>query len=203
MFEGCYKCSFLSPCQLFVYMYSLIEIQSTQLRLSLVRQLLKFTKRWNLSLKKLLHVRHLDSLIPVGTLPKSKIKQRTLDSWKRHWKTFCSRSATSEGLIFLIPGPVILLSTDSIPKRADPKLTGSLCALLAGHTRLQLHKHKLGLTFSPTCICLAEHESPMHFIFSCYLYSNHSSEIHPDVCNWPSILGVFKKNWSPCLTHLV
>ena len=53
-----------------------------------------------------------------------------------------------------------------------PRLVGSLCALLTGHSRLQLHMYRLKLTFSPTCICLAEDETSIHFLSECKLFSH-------------------------------
>ena len=55
-------------------------------------------------------------------------------------------------------------------KVSTPRLVGVALSLVSGHCDLQLHRYKLGLTYSPTCLCLTEDESAGHFVLRCPLY---------------------------------
>ena len=85
-----------------------------------------------------------------------------------------------------------LIHNNNIRTDCNPMLVGSLCALLTGHTRLQLHRYKLGLTFTFTCICLGGDESPYHFVFECALHINIRNNFkltlnHP--VHWESLIS--------------
>ena len=54
----------------------------------------------------------------------------------------------AEGLLASMTLPSAILTQNPIPNKLNNKLTGSLCALLTGHSRLQSHKYELGLTLN-------------------------------------------------------
>ena len=99
-----------------------------------------------------------------GTLSKTRIMKHVKSIWQSKWANFCLNNGAIEGLLGYIQDPIKLISTNKVPLTYRPKLVGSLCVLLTGHTRLQLHLYKLKLTHSPTCICLEGDESPIHFV---------------------------------------
>ena len=82
-----------------------------------------------------------------------------------------------------------LLNKNAIPLYPNPKLVGILCSLLSGHTKLQVHLYKLKLTFSPTCICLKDDETPHHYIFDCPDFINTRNICQPILGNWHSLLS--------------
>ena len=88
----------------------------------------------------------------------------------RRWNKYLTTSQGLDGLLYMLP-PDLLLS-EKLSLHLNPKLFGKLASLLTGHCNLQLHKYKLGLTYTPTCVCRAADESVHHHIFQCKIYDN-------------------------------
>ena len=107
--------------------------------------------------------------------------------------TFLILQDGSDGLLF--KNPMKNYSSAQLPLNiSNGYNVGVLISLLTGHCNLQLHLYKLKLTFSPTCICLTEDESPYHFIFSCPLYSNLRKKVQPKLENYHSLLMFVKQS---------
>ena len=140
---------------------------------------------------KFLGLRLIDNftVLSANSFSRYKIKAYITTKWKESWCNYMRSSGNTDGLLSFIENPTDLIDKSSIPLNNPAKLVGSLCALLTGHTRLQLHTYKLKLTFSPTCICLEEDESPYHFVFTCKLYSIPRSCSMPSLDDWHSILS--------------
>ena len=88
----------------------------------------------------------------------------------RRWRTFLNLQNGTDGLAYHLD-PDHLLS-DPIPLNLNRVLLGKICSLFSGHCNLQSHKYKLGLTFTPTCVCLEEDETVYHHLFYCAIYNN-------------------------------
>ena len=100
--------------------------------------------------------------------------------------------STTDGLLYLFSDCKLIWNEQRIPLCTDPRLLGQLCGLLTGHANLQLHRYRLGLTFSPTCICLGGDESPQHFLFECETYREIREKFPPSLNNWNSIIYYLK-----------
>ena len=182
-----------------------LPIQYTILRLGLVSQLIssqhnlelqtypnsklsrliladitKFTKTRNLSQP--LQLEKCD-------FTKSKIHNYGNKLWQDQWVRYCRNNDTSYGLLHLIKDKTSLITNNPVPISQHPRLVGSICALLSGHTRLQLHTYKLKLTYSPTCICLAEDETSEHYVVKCKLYDTLRQSKQPSIEDWDSIIS--------------
>ena len=118
---------------------------------------------------------------------KLKIRNHIQQLWEKSWQNFCSFNTQSEGLLTHITDCKQLLNKQKLPLDIEPRLLGQLCGLITGHANLQLHKYKLGLTYSPTCICLEGDESPLHFLFECVTYSEIRQKFPPSIDSWDSI----------------
>ena len=174
-----------------------IPLQYLQGRLALIKQLLAYsndnigqyprsnlTKLFQSDIYKL--NRASKSAEPIQ-LTKPSIKRHLLNTWVNHWKRFCLTQGASNGLLYSMQDPSQLI-LKPIPTDCHPKTFGSLCALLSGHTRLQLHTYNLGLTYSPTCICLLEDETPHHFLHVCPCYEPIRKLHKPTLGEWDNIV---------------
>ena len=87
----------------------------------------------------------------------------------RKWSSFIESKQGYDGLYYLL-SPESLRNC-SVPMSDSPRTVGAVASLFTGHCNLQLHKYKLGMTYTPTCACLHEDESVKHHVFSCGLYN--------------------------------
>ena len=115
-------------------------------------------------------------------LTKSKIKSHINREWERQWTKF-RLYHNGTGLIDIMDYPVKPLDL-----RLTPKLLGSICAAMTGHTRLQCHLYRIGMTFTPLCICLGGDESVFHHVFECALYKQSRLTTKPTTNNIDSIV---------------
>lgn len=134
----------------------------------------------------------LDMVEYVSQAKPSNIHKYIHKSWEDSWRNFCVQFSQPGSLLQLLTNPIDLLNKRRLPLQANSMLVGQLCSLLTGHTRLQLHKYKLGHTFSPTCICLRGDETPLHFIQECVTYQIARSESKPTTDNWGSIIDFLR-----------
>ena len=136
--------------------------------------------------------RRLDDDQAIISFKKSQINKHIYKRWQMRWQTCCLQFNSSQGLLGLLADKSSLIYYNKIPLHLNPRIIGSLCALITGHTRLQLHTYKLKLTYSPTCVCLEEDESPHHYLFNCKLYNHARICSMPILPNWESIIEFIK-----------
>ena len=122
-----------------------------------------------------------------------KIDTHANDVWSTSWSNFCRRYNSSESLINFVPNCKSLLSNARIPTNYETKLTGQLCSLISGHSNLNAHLFRLGLTLTPLCACSEGDETPLHYLFECKLYESDRVELQPSPPNWLNILQFIKK----------
>ena len=147
----------------------------------------------NASSRKFLGVRQLNSVdLKSSNFKKSTINKYITKKWKETYNNYSKFSGTSYGLLLYVQDKATLIDSNPIPIQAAPRLVGNLCALLTGHTRLQLHTYRLGLTYSPTCVCLSEDETSQHYVFECELYKHVRNKTSPSVNDWYSIIDYIK-----------
>ena len=158
-----------------------MKLRHTQLRLTTLKQLIlsnnfqiqdnpksKLTLSLKTEVAKLLGIRTVTENTQIATtrLSRSQILNYITKLWKRIWNLTCICSGPTDNLLCKMGNPDALLTHNKVPLDRNPKITGSLCALLSGHSRLQAHLYRLGQTFSPTCICLGGDETPSHYVLS-------------------------------------
>lgn len=103
-------------------------------------------------------------------LRNSEIRKCTSKERSRKWETFLKLQSGSDGLAYHLE-PNFLIK-NPLPLNMDPKLLGKACSLFSGHCNLNLHRYRLGLSFSPTCVCLQEDETVSHHLFRCPNYAS-------------------------------
>ena len=199
---GCLKESLRAPFNPpaeFLHLFTEIPqtaVRHSALRLSLVRQLLKGeTWRGDLLLRKgpLVSALKADLASFLGRSQSSNIQFDMFSKGARvkfmsikklsSWNAFVSRNGASLGMMGFLP--VGHLSHSPIPLGYPPRVVGALCSLVTGHCMLQEHVYKLGLSFTPTCVCLTGDESVAHFLFDCPLYVNLRKELV--LTEWSSV----------------
>ena len=111
--------------------------------------------------------------ITLKDLNKTSIKRHCNATWKRRWEVYIrNNSQGTEGLLEELAGDISGKDIVREFLHIEPLTVGRALSLVAGHCNLLLHRYKLGLTYSPTCLCLEEDESPRHFVKHCTLFSN-------------------------------
>ena len=179
-----------------------LEIRYCQLRLSLARSLIKsgnfsfldsvsrsaVKDKILIDCRQYLNLRHQPNSAELEEklFTKAKIRKFCHDKWVKSYMNFC-RSTPCCGLLDNLDLCWNVIFANRIPLTITPKIFGSICALLTGHCRLQLHLYKLNLTFSPTCICLMSDESPQHYLHECPLYDDVRLRSPPNCSNWTSL----------------
>ena len=122
----------------------------------------------------------------------SMIKSHIHRLWETSWQNFCKYTNQSDGLLYHLNDCKLVLTKQRVPLHTIPRLLGQLCSLLTGHANLELHRYKLGLLYSPTCICLVGDKSPLHFLFEWETYSTVTEIYQPTLENWNTILDFLK-----------
>ena len=103
---------------------------------------------------------------------------------EKNFRSFLRRKGAGGGLhVFL---DVEQLLRVPVPRTLSPRVFGALCSLVTGHCALLEHKFKLGLSFTPTCICLEGDESVSHYMFECPLYESERKKLM--LKSWDSIV---------------
>ena len=102
-------------------------------------------------------------------LRKSEINKCIRNENRRKFESFLKVQSGSDGLAYYLEPDY--LAKNTIPLNMDPRLLGKVCSLFSGHCNLGVHRYKLGLSFSPTCVCLQEDETVAHHVFKCPLYA--------------------------------
>ena len=183
----------------FLMSYSLLQ-------LTLIRQLIdsnctdiflsndksKITQSVKHNCCEFLQVRKIDlnTKFELHNFKKANIEKHITQKWKNSFTNSCLHSGTNYEILHLLSDVTSII--DKIPLYRRPRLVSSLCALLTEHSRLQLHLYKLKLTFSPTCICLAEDETSIHFLSECKLFSHIRNRTKPMPEDWHSIIDFIK-----------
>ena len=166
-----------------------IRIQHMTGRLGLARQLLTMNDCTLWSCERSILVANTQSLIRKvmqrrvlcqqevarSDISRSKVGAFVDREWERQWGKFRTYH-NGTGLINLMDYPAQELNL-----RLAPRLLSSLCAVMTGHTRLQCHLYTLGLTFTPTCVCLGGDETVWHHIFECTLHGRARGMTRPRV----------------------
>ena len=180
----------------------------TKLRLNLVKQLIKISDNSleayrKSSLVKIINSETLKFLKWKGKeneklepqiLSKTNLKKFTMKNWSLRFNNYLkAEGCCTYGLLHILPNPVSFLLTNRSSLENNPQDVGSLCALLSGHSRLQLHRYVLGLTYSPTCICLQGDESSIHYVFDCAINEFARRETRPSIENLNSLLQFLRK----------
>ena len=117
---------------------------------------------------------------------KSIIHRKLREDRQQRWKTSLEIGNCGTGLL-------VDLRTDHLEKHPFPldiprKETSILTGVLTGHINLQCHLYRIGITFSPTCICLQEDETVQHYLYNCSLYTHLRTAHPPDINDYGSIL---------------
>ena len=127
-----------------------------------------------------------------NTISKNLILKNTTQKWKNRFTNSCLHSGTNYGILHLLSDVASIIEKNPTPLYGRPRLVDSLCALLTGHSKRQLHLYRLKLTFSATCICLAEEKKFIHFLSECKLFSHIRNCIKPMREDWHSIMDFIK-----------
>ena len=117
---------------------------------------------------------------------KAKVKKLLTTERERQWKMALLNGQCQQGLLAEL-SPDHLLSFP-IPLGNPRKVVGYLCDLLTGHSKLQLFQYIINKTYSPTCSCLAEDETPSHFLYRCKDFSSLRSRVQPNPFDWDSLI---------------
>ena len=127
-----------------------------------------------------------------NTISKNLILKNTTQKWKNRFTNSCLHFGTNYGILHLLSDVASIIEKNPTPLYGRPRLVDSLCALLTGHSKRQLHLYRLKLTFSATCICLAEEKKFIHFLSECKLFSHIRNCIKPMREDWHSIMDFIK-----------
>ena len=108
--------------------------------------------------------------LSVNELKRTRLKKHCEEQWHKRW--IATTSTLQDDTVLGILPQHYFEKHDAIRKLevSTPRLVGAALSLVSGHCDLQLHRYKLGLTYSPTCLCLTEDESAAHFVMRCPLY---------------------------------
>ena len=114
--------------------------------------------------------------ITQGFLKKGKLNSYVAKETCRRWNSFTHKSRHDSSTETLLPlWSDFFIQTDTLQLLRDQKVpnrtAGFLFSLVSGQCNLQLFQYKIGITYSPTCACLEEDETPGHYLFRCPLYS--------------------------------
>ena len=114
--------------------------------------------------------------ITQGSLKKGKLSSYIAKETCRRWTSFTLKSKHDSSTETLLPlWSDSFIQTDTLQLLRDQKVSnrtaGFLFSLVSGQCNLQLFQYKIGVTYSPTCVCLEEDETPCHYLFRCPLYS--------------------------------
>lgn len=101
-----------------------------------------------------------------GCLKRSRIAAVIVKESHRRWNSYINRSnVTSAGSLHKYD--ILKFSSEAA---APIKVIGQMLSLFSGQCDLQLFRYKIGLSYTPTCACLEDDETPWHFMFECPIY---------------------------------
>ena len=106
----------------------------------------------------------LQEIIPAD-FKKSVIQKTIKHENRRRWKIHLTIGECSTGLLHGLDP--LHLERYPLPLTISRRQAAILVGLLTGHINLQSHLYRLGLTFTPTCTCLEEDETPRHYLYHC------------------------------------
>ena len=104
----------------------------------------------------------------IDNVTRGAVKKFEQVKWEKSWRSFERTQDCKIGLTLSLPSMFLL--TNPIPLDGSRISIGLLCSIVSGHCSLQEFSYKLGLTFSPSCVCLSVDESVDHFLFDCPIF---------------------------------
>ena len=125
-------------------------------------------------------------------LSQKNIKSLISREWERQWKASLQNRQCHQGLLSELPPKH--LSMYSLPLHNRHQILGKLCDLLTGHSKLQLFQYIIKNSYTLTCSCLEEDESPSHYLFRCKDYATLRDEIKPNPQDWDSNIEFITKS---------
>ena len=116
-----------------------------------------------------------------------RIVDKTIQShWTKRWKTQIQQGICPYGLLSQLP--TTHLVDYPVPLDLNRKPLGPLCDLLTGHSRLQLFQYRIQQSYTPTCACLQDDETPEHYIHHCADYAFIRKTTNPTFDQWKNII---------------
>lgn len=141
---------------------------------------------------KLLGRHFTESPLQAADFKKSKVQKLLKEESTRSWATHMRQGHNSEGLLSQLE--VTHLDHKPIPMCLPREITGQLCSLMTGQTKLQAFLYKLKQTYTPTCSCLMEDETVFHFINKCPNYRFLRDNIELDTADHMSIISYIEQS---------
>ena len=127
---------------------------------------------------------------------KSKIKKLMKEEDTRAWTSHMRQGHNSEGLLGQLA--VTHLIKKPIPMSLPREITGQLCSLMTGQTKLQAFLYKVRQTYTPTCSCLMEDETVFHFLNKCQNYICLRDIIDLDQADHMSLISYIEQSGRFC-----
>ena len=169
-------------------------------RLSIMRGLAKYgytniissthkstiSKNFLSDLKKVVDRRTQVNDIQPEDLSKRIVDKAIQSHWTKRWKTQVQQGICPYGLLSQLP--TTHLVDYPVPLELDRKSLGPLCDLLTGHSRLQLFQYRIQQSYTPTCACLQDDETPEHYLHHCADYAFIRETTNPTLDQWKNII---------------